>query len=482
VDRPLFRRLRGAKQNGLLWLVFPSATHTRFEHSLGALFVADSMWHSLLSNSQVSGGKTPSRVQNVDRAQPGQAIDLTSVDAGFRKRLYEIIRLAALTHDLGHGPLSHTFDHFAPTSKEIRSLLTDVRLAAISDLADELTSYDQKEFSPEARVKHEVMSCIFFTASWHDLKGGAFPEIPRAVTAAILGPKLYHAVVDQQLRAWVPLCHDIVASAPADADRMDYLERDSRSLGVSYGLFDRGRLLKSFLCYRDRTDTTEYRLGIKRSGLRAVENLVQARFELFVQVYYHKTNRAIEMMLNEIATLADTTGVKVLSTDSLDQLIESYVDLDDHQFLRILQNGPNQEVAALVSDLQNRRLWKRITDIDPVLRNDRVDAKRTAEAAESIKNDLLSRVQGNDLHVDKVPPKATKDLDRGAALLQRDADGVYAALSTETWPQASPIIRTLGMEEQSVVRIYLKSHSPDRLKLIRSELLKVTRTPGSTSS
>jgi uncharacterized protein len=407
--------------------------------------------------------------------KPGQAIDLTSADVGLRARLYRIIRLAALTHDLGHGPLSHTFDHFAPTSDEIRVLLADQRLAAIADLVEELTAYDQKAPSGSARVKHEVMSCIFFTLCWHELHGDSSPEIPRAVMAAILGPELYHAVAENDLRAWIPLCHDIVASAPADADRMDYLERDSRSLGVTYGVFDRGRLLKSFLCYRGKGEGAEYRLGIKRSGLRAVENLVQARFELFVQVYYHKTNRAIELMLNEVASLADAARTTVLATESLDSLVSSYINLDDQQFLRVLENGDNHEVSSLVSEIQYRRLWKRVTDIDPVLKDDRVDAAQTAIAAESLKMKLVNRVSGNDLYVDQVPPKATKDLEKGAALLQRDDEGVYAALRQETWPEASPIIRTLGLEEQAVVRIYLKTSDFDRFAVVRSALQLETR-------
>jgi HD superfamily phosphohydrolase len=478
IDYPIFRRLRGTKQNGLLWLVFPSATHTRFEHSLGALFVADSMWHALLSNSQVSSAKTPPRVRTFESADQGQAVDLTSVNTTLRLRLYQVIRFAALTHDLGHGPLSHTFDQFAPTSGEVRRLLDDPRLSAIGDLAEVLTSYDQEKPSNEARVKHEVMSCIFFALCWYELKGGTSPDIPRAVTAAILGPKLYSAVAESDLRGWIPLAHDIVASAPADADRMDYLERDSRSLGVSYGLFDRNRLLKSLLCYRAKAGTREYRLGIKRSGLRAVENLVQARFELFVQVYYHKTNRAIELMLTEVAARAQRAGVKVLPADNLDSLVDSYVDLDDHQFLRLLRNADDGELTSLVADIQNRRLWKRVTEIAPVIKEGRVDAQETAKSGILRRDRLAARVLGDDLHMDQVPPKATKDLETGAALLQRDSDGVYAALSTETWPEASPIIRTLGLEEQAVVRIYLKSADPDRLRFVQSELLGLEKQRG----
>src|SRR5690606_26305854 len=120
----------------------------------------------------------------------------------------------------------------------------------------------------------------------------------------------------------VPLMHDLIASAPADADRMDYVERDSRSTGVSYGLFDRGRVLKSLLCFADEQRTL--RLGIKSSGFRAIENFIQARFELFVQVYYHKTNRAIELMLRKIGGIAERAGLTIFRESSFEDLLVDY--------------------------------------------------------------------------------------------------------------------------------------------------------------
>ena len=77
---------------------------------------------------------------------------------------------------------------------------------------------------------------------------------------------------------------------------MDYLLRDSYFTGVKYGSYDLNRLLKSLLPFID-SEKKEVRLGIKKSGLPAIENFLQARYELYVQVYYHKTNQACNTML-----------------------------------------------------------------------------------------------------------------------------------------------------------------------------------------
>lgn len=477
IDQPIFRRLRNTKQNGLLWLVFPSATHTRFEHSLGALFVADAMWQALLSNSQVSVTKTPPRVRSLTEARAGQAVDLSSLDADVKDKLYRVIRLAALCHDLGHGPLSHTFDHFAPSFGDLKRLMTDVRLGPLADFVEAFGGYDNKGQITEAtQIKHEVMSCVFFCLCWSKIRGGEEADIVRAVAATILGPGFADFVMDHRIRPWLRLAHDIVASAPADADRMDYLERDSKSFGVTYGLFDRNRLLKSFLCYNDATGAL-YRLGIKRSGLRAVENLVQARFELFVQVYYHKTNRAIELMLKEIARLAGDAGVNVLPSGTLDDLVASYVDLDDHEFFRRLRKSSSLEVRLLAEQIHDRRLWKRVHDMPPEITNERVDVERTTALANDVVMRLKERIPQANLTVDPTEPKATKDLERGAALLDRDEDGVYAARSSDTWPQASAIIRTLEREEKAIIRIYSRDSDTSLLRKIRVELRTVLGTP-----
>ncbi len=468
LSSPLFQRLRKIKQNGLLHYVFPSATHTRFEHSLGVLFVADSMLQSLIYNSVASGKK----LAQSESLQPGLAVDFSKLceDEELARYLFRVTRLAALVHDLGHGPLSHTFDSFAPKSEDIVKMIDgDERFAALRSL--------RKNFLKEDRIHHEHMSCLFFYAIWHEI-GEKELEIPNSVASAILGQEAFHLVENVKHRQWLPFINDIISSAPADADRMDYLERDSRSCGVSYGLFDRDRLLKTLLCYRTREN--DYRLGLKLSGLRAIENFVQARFELFVQVYYHKTNRAVELMLNKISEIAKSDNKTLIDATSFESLAQAYIALGDELFMARLQsNDLPEEIRKVAGEIQNRRLWKRIYDLDPCERLVGAESDRDTwkfSHAQKILAELKRTDSNLPLFVDKIPPKATKDLDKGAVLLRRDRNGIYATQEDLMWRQASPIIDALEKEEKNIVRIYLHESNPVLAKSLRDKAFKIDAT------
>jgi HD superfamily phosphohydrolase len=473
VDHPLFQRLRNIKQNGLLHLIFPAATHTRFEHSLGVLYVAHGMLNSLTLNSKV--GLSKGSVHLEADAVQGQAVAFPRPYTREWKFIYRITRLAALAHDLGHGPLSHTFDSFAPKRVNLDAVLRGPGLAAISPLREFMLKWGTDAANPGAkknrRVPHEIMSCVFFAKIWDEIHGE--PEVALAVCASILGDHdggSAAALIDDPLaRAWAPLIHDVVASAPADADRMDYMERDSKSIGVTYGLFDRNRVLKSLLCYRDpNSEVPIVRLGVKSSGLQAIENLMQARYELFVQVYYHKTNRAISRMLDSVSEIADGNMDLFGAQVSIEGWIAKYLDLSDDQFFRLLRgNLADYDVPSGIRDIaeniQKRRLWKRI--LDPTTSGD-------ANAIRERLSEEFPAVAGL-IKIDDSKPKALKDLDSGAALLIRGGSGAYAAGKTKSWSEESRIIAALSGADEQSSRIYFESTDETTAKLIRSRALQI---------
>ncbi|RKG71714.1 HD domain-containing protein [Corallococcus exercitus] len=475
INDPIYQRLRKIKQNGLLHLVFPSATHTRFEHSLGVLFVADSMLRSLLFNSISSISKQ--RITDSNQANHRQAIDLNTFPKATLRELFRLTRLAALVHDLGHGPFSHTFDHFAPSLDAVLLMLEDEQLIALAGFKETFRAYALKNnHSSEdtLRVPHEVMSCIFFACIWHKIDQDDL-QTPKAITAAILGDVAFQ-LVGSEIAPWIPLIHDLVASAPADADRMDYLERDSRSCGVSYGLFDRNRLLKTMLCYQEGTaDKKQYRLGLKSSGFRAVENFLQARFELFVQVYYHKTNRAIESMLQHVSALASSATHDIISEDSLNGLIRDYTNLGDDIFLDILRGqGANKKVSILeinqiAQQIHDRQLWKRVADSQEHRNLD-------ASTQELILQKLKAEFPEVKFQKDKVKAAAAKDLNNGAVILNQDVSGFYYANPSAKWESYSPIIATLiemgKSEKEDIRRIYIQSTDSEKAKSIRAAFRK----------
>jgi HD superfamily phosphohydrolase len=493
IDHKLFRRLHHIKQNGLLYHVFPSATHSRFEHSLGVLHVTNTVFYSLIRNSRVAGEKKNSAAVGLEGAKTGQAIRFDLLEKDLLVDLLRIVRLAALVHDLGHGPFSHTFDSFAPPLGHVIQAIKREN-TGLNSLVDHLKEKknDGEEGDNPTRVEHEEMSCYLFSLIWNDLleQDTAGPageylnrqEVPSLVTAIILGrPAIAKG---SALQEYTSLLTDMVASAPVDADRMDYLERDSRSAGVTYGLYDRQRLMKSFLVYKGEpgegnTESDCLRLGIKYSGLRAVENFVQARFELFVQIYYHKTNRATQLMLDRLAEIAVDRGMSVADFLNGSDLAELYIELSDERFLQILRgkdtkyafgeggssdHNENDVFHDLAERIYNRELWKRIFESE-------------SEHNAAVFAILDCRERTEDAKKDSIKAKATKGLEKGAKLLKRHNNGCYATTETEAgdWLAASPMMRALAEEEEKIARIYFTGKDDHTKSSLRKEAREISQ-------
>ncbi len=468
IDAPLYQRLRYIKQNGVLHLVFPSATHTRFEHGIGTVFVVNAMLESLIYNSEASAAK----LYTLREASPGRALQFSKLRRETLRDIFRVARIAALLHDIGHGPLSHSFDPFAPRRADVRRLFeTSSVLAPLREFAELLVnpSSETPEDSagdPEASTDHEAISCLFACKVLHEVASGEDPPAPetaRAVAAALVGGAVLERVASTHaLGGWLHLIHDLVASAPIDADRMDFVERDSRSCGVSYGLFDRNRLQKSMLCYRAGTrERPAYRLGWKQSGLRAIENFIAARFQLYVQIYFHKTNAAINLMLKDIGELARGSASPLFTardTRALESLCRRYRELTDERFVAELEGAPYgsfheaRAVNELARAIRARRFYKRVYEGDAEV------VRRAVEAQ-------LEPPRGcGPLKQNTIPLGATKGLDDGAKLLRLNTHNKYALVGhagADSWLSASPLIEMLRSRERDLSRIYSCHPQPE---------------------
>jgi HD superfamily phosphohydrolase len=474
-DHPLFQRLRYIYQTGVLYLVAHAATHRRFEHSLGVVATAQKLLNALWDGSH----RSASKLYTLDRATRGQAVRFDAFPAETRAKLQRLTRLCALVHDLGHGPLSHTFDAFAPRTLYLGDLLLDERLAVLRPYL----VHTQGD-----RLAHEVVSCLLFAKIWHDL--GGEPWVAAAVACVLLEGREPHP--DSQIPADVvpllPLVTDIVSSAPVDADRMDYLLRDSRQLGVNYGNYEQGRLLKSALCAVDRrfpADTLSgnplvYRLGWRQSGLGAIENFIVARSFMFREMYAHKTYRAFELMLKRVAEVARTHEIALIECRTLDGFAEAYCRLTDDVFLRILTgeiptgHALPEEIRELASCVMARHPWKRVYDVKRSMRG-----KEDAILAQ-----LRERWPGIEFLVDRRPTRATKDLDRGSRLYDLNGEGRYSRTTADavtngrSWLDESAIIEGLHRDEVERLRLYAKKVSftkedRDMASAMRLEALKI---------
>jgi HD superfamily phosphohydrolase len=225
-SRPL-QRLRFVRQLGLANLVFPGAEHSRFGHVLGAMKLAGRVYDALAE-------KTPDVLEN----HP-QAMD--------RRR----VRLAALLHDIGHAPFSHS--------------------------AEELF---------EGGIEHEQMTTRLLQ----------LPELTSLLDVE-LGTESIAGILSGRGASTERLLSQIV-SGDLDADKMDYLLRDSHYCGVRYGNYDLGRLLETIEPLQD-PETGTWGIGIDEGGVHAFEALVLARYYMFSQVYFNVTGKVLELHLNE---------------------------------------------------------------------------------------------------------------------------------------------------------------------------------------
>lgn len=224
------QRLRFIHQLGLSHLVFPGAEHSRFSHALGAMELAGRMYDQLASKS---GGRLP-------------------ISPTARPR--RLVRAAALLHDIGHAPYSHS--------------------------AEELF---------EDGIDHEEMTRRIL----------AMPEIERAFER--FGDGLTPAEVSSLLSGGTDRDERLLAgiiSGELDVDKMDYLLRDSLFCGVRYGNYDLDRLLDTVVPLED-PQAERWGIGVEEGGVHALEALVMARYYMFTQVYYNVTSKALELHLNE---------------------------------------------------------------------------------------------------------------------------------------------------------------------------------------
>ncbi len=268
-----FQRLWGIRQTGFAHLVFPGANHTRLEHSLGTHWVAREMAQRF----------------------------------GLEGEPVERVATAALLHDLGHAPFSHTLD--GP-------------LREVLGVEHERVSRARIEGAPSALAPEGE-------------------EVSSVLERAGLAPRSVADLVDPRRGRTTPALLASILHGAIDADRLDYLQRDAHYTGVAHGAIDAVRLL-------DTLRREGRRPYFAEKGRTAVEGFLVGRSLMYASVYYHKTVRAAEMMAQ--AAVERSKGYPGSARDVF--------ALTDGELLVRLKSAGNRS-ERLVDGLTRRRLYKR---------------------------------------------------------------------------------------------------------------------------
>jgi HD superfamily phosphohydrolase len=250
LDSPQLQRLRHIHQLALTYLVYPGATHRRFEHSLGVMELATRAFDVIT---------TPPIHEKIRYIIPSED----------KKRYWRrVLRMAALCHDIGHLPFSHAAE------KELLPV-----------------GWDHERLTKEIIRSNEMKS-----ETWEKL------EVPVKIEDIIkvaLGPKGAKELIFNE---WETILSEIITGDTFGVDRMDYLLRDSLHTGVAYGRFDHYRLIDTLRILPKgggKDDSDEPTLGLDYGGIQSAEALLWARYFMFSQVYFHQVRRIYDIHLKD---------------------------------------------------------------------------------------------------------------------------------------------------------------------------------------
>lgn len=377
---PYVQRMRRIRQLAFLSYVFPGATHSRFEHSLGVMQLAGATWTKMRANQQRLAA-TCGRYRDFARIEAegvgGLVHGLLTPTFPMMNALFEApeplqaLRLAGFLHDLGHPPFSHSGERFMPSWTAMLAATKGAPRYLRDYLEARCDAMAAKGADPsQVPVRHEIYTLHLIERLMADILAEA--ERDREVNEVLVSARDVLSVIVPGIapEAGSPLAkhgvwrllHELI-SGEFDLDRMDYLLRDSRECGVVYGIFDATRIQDSLCVYFNPADKGLH-LGISYSGLAALEDYLRARLSMYLQLYFHKTSVAAEAMMQHLSRMV---GGFRLPADPA-----AYAELDEYNIEAalyaagegILDLKERSAFHGLLSDLlRTRRLWKRVYEV-----------------------------------------------------------------------------------------------------------------------
>ncbi|MBA2226044.1 MAG: HD domain-containing protein [Gemmataceae bacterium] len=280
LDSRPFQRLRHIHQLAMTYLLYPAATHKRFEHSLGVMELAGRVF-DVVTN--------PAHITDAIRQELPELSQPDKLNYWLR-----VLRMAALCHDMGHLPFSHAAE---------------------------------KELLPEGWNHERLTREIILSEEMRQIWNAVTPPLrAEDIVKLALGPK---EADDMTFSPWEAVLSEIIVGDAFGVDRMDYLLRDSHHIGVAYGKFDHFRLIDTL---RILPTDSGPALGVERGGLHSAEALLLARYFMYTQVYFHPIRRIYDILLKDF--LAEWLPGGKFDTD-----LEKHLSLTDDEVLSAIHEA-----------------------------------------------------------------------------------------------------------------------------------------------
>ena len=384
-----FQRLRNIKQLAMTYMVFHGAEHTRFGHSLGVMHLASKAFCSA--------------VKNGDYSFPEPKFEWYQ----------QILRLIALTHDLGHAPFSHASESVFPEGLTheafTEKIVNETEIAGyIREIGQEFVA----KYGDEYDITPELICNVYM---------GRDPGEHSEYT-------FLKSFMDSEL----------------DCDKMDYLLRDSNYCGVNYGKYDVDRLISSLTIY---VQDDCPRLAIKDGGVQVFEEFVLARYFMFIQVYFHRTRRYFDVMFYKALE-------EILPDGKYPEDTNEYLQWDDTRVIQLMRQHADTHEAC--GNVVNRIVYPRVlhTNAHPSAADKREFRLIQRELYNKFGEDSFIE----DFSADKMPhkiPTKTEVSDEHAIVIVDSSTGKCSTIS-----ESSHIIQSLT-DKIDILRLYVKPELKD---------------------